>query len=200
MSQIALLKPSLPFQNNLLLSPSDYRFIADRKLLAPFETLHCNEDSVVLSGNMMGGKPVLIKLLFADFNPKEHRIVYNSKVADMIESIDEKPVHGTHFESPKRAISGIKFCIGDDEFDAPEAAFQNIYEFYLCEGSGFNRPIQAFTSMNQEYVYLYFVGGNASDTYFGKLAFNQEEYVTRIITGYGPLHLHAAFHDGFIGF
>lgn len=187
-------------QKNLLHAPSDYRFMADRKLLTQFERLHCDKDSVILTGNMMGNKPVVIKIRFADFEPKEHDIIYQNDALGFIESIDGKPVHGDNYEDPKRAIAEIKFCIGNEEWAAPTEAFQNMFQPMICNGSGFDRPIQAFTSMNQEYMYIYFFGGSAAGTYFAKLVFDQEKYVTRIITDYSPLSLHSSFHDGFIGF
>ena len=43
-------------------------------------------------------------------------------------------------------------------------------------------------------------GGENANTYFSKLVFDRQHYLTRIIADYVPLSTYGCFRDDFIGF
>lgn len=187
-------------QENKLLRPSDARFIANRKLLTPFETQHCSKDSIVLSGRIRKNDEMRIVVRFEAFHPDQHLIKYRDSRQEILASIDGKRPYGSAYELPTESIASIELNVSGKTIAIPKEAFGNLYEVFKCNGSGFEMPITAYSSLNQEYVYLYLMGGRASETYFSKLVFNHQGYVTRILCDYEALSRHASFHEDFIGF
>lgn len=187
-------------QENHLLHPSDARFIANRKLLTSFETQHCSKDSIVLSGPIRKNDEMRIVVRFEAFHPDQHLIKYRDSRQEVLASIDGKRPYGSAYELPTESIASIELNVFGKTVAIPKEAFGNLYEVFKCNGSGFEMPITAYSSLNQEYVYLYLMGGRASETYFSKLVFSRQGYVTRILCDYEALSRHASFHKDFIGF
>jgi hypothetical protein len=55
-----------------------------------------------------------------------------------------------------------------------------------------------YESLNGEMLYLY--GGIAAGTYFSKLVFDHQGYVTRMVVDYVPLSRHSSFRRSFLRF
>ena len=70
----------------------------------------------------------------------------------------------------------------------------------MCNNYLFLRQIEAYESLNREFIYLYICGGNAAETYLAKPIFDHKEYKTKITTNYYPLSNHGSYRESIIGY
>jgi hypothetical protein len=82
----------------------------------------------------------------------------------------------------------------------PKTAYQNLFEPNTCSDSHFDRKIETYSSLDGQFIYVYIYGGNAAGSYFAKLIFNKEKYLTKIVADYYSLSIHSSFRESFIGY
>jgi hypothetical protein len=75
-----------------------------------------------------------------------------------------------------------------------------LYNGNICSNFSLFKQIEAYESLNGEFIYIYLFGGNSAGTWFAKLIFDHDKYVTRIVTDYYPLSIHGSFKSSFIGY
>ncbi len=117
--------------------------------------------------------------------------------------IDGQIPYGGFYGTPKTEIDQLNIEINDKEVLIPNSAFSNFYSPNTCEDHpvvSFVRKPEAFISLDGKYLYLYFEGGNAAGTYFTKLVFDKENYLTKIAADYYPLSIYGSFGREFLGY
>ena len=114
------------------------------------------------------------------------------------ESIDGKFPYGGLYGRINRELSNINFKINSQQLELDKDAIPSINEPMFCEGSMLGNGIEAY--QDGENIYIYISGGNAADTYFGKLVFDQTGFVTSIMVDYVSMSRYGCFSDEFLGF
>ena len=185
--------------NNLLEKPSDSCFISNRKLLRKINNLYCDSSKIELDDTLRNGKQCNITISTGEFKTIEHQIEAN-KDTSSITKIDNQHPYGGEYQIPSIEIKQIKIQIEGRSIHIPKEAYSNFYFPLINQNNGFARKIEAYESLNGEYIYIYIYGGNAGSTYFAKLIFNKTNYLTKIACDYYALSIHGAFRKNFIGF
>ena len=185
--------------SNLLKNESDKCFISNRNLLNKLNLKFCNDSSVIISDKLLNGKQCEITINTSAFNCKKHQILTNSDTTS-IESIDGQFPYGGNYSLPLIQISELKITIQGKALKIPKMAYSNLYEPNLCKNNGFLRKIEAYESLNGQYLYIYIYGGNVAGTYFSKLIFDKTKYITKIECDYCPLSIYSSFRKNFIGY
>jgi len=180
---------------NLLEKPSDIQFISNRKLLPKLKNNYCNSRITSISGILKTGEKCSIKIKKQVFNPKQHRIIYDS--INEYHIIDGDTGWGG---LPEYEIKTLSVKINNKELFIPKFAYETLYDLNICHNDGFHKKIEAFTSIDGQFIYIYIYGGFASGNYFAKLIFDKEKYLTKIVADYYALSIHSAFRYGFVGY
>lgn len=183
----------------LLAHPSDSCFIANRLLLKKFDQVACDSKKILLKHQLKNGKTCHINVQTTEFEENAHTFVTNKDSTQLL-LIDDKFPFGGWTHIPKNQIKTITILIDSFLLTVPQNAYIDLFNLSMCEYSTFIRGIEAYESLNGEYIYLYIYGGNAADTFFCKLIFNQHKYLSRIVSEYVSLSLHHSFRESFIGF
>ena len=184
---------------NLLENPADKCFISNRKLLKKLNKKSCDSTSLYIHDTLMNGENCKINITLGNFEEVKHHILSNED-STAIENIDGQFPYGGQYGIPRREIRNIYIEVGGSALKIPIEAYSNFYNPYLCENRMLSWSINAFESINGDYIYLYIMGGNAAGTYFAKLIFDKTKYLSRIVSDYYPLSIHGSFREGFIGF
>lgn len=184
---------------NLLIEPADSCFISNRKLLRKFKTEYCDSSMITIRDDFSDGDQCLITLKTEVFEPDKHMINTNED-SSYVKEIDGQFPFGGQYHIPITNISKLEIKINGNQIKLPDHIYKNLYDPNLCEEDPFMRSIEAYESLDGQFLYLYIFGGNAAGTYFAKLIFNKNEYKTKIISDYYPLSIHGSFRKGFIGF
>ena len=186
-----------------LTNSSDLKFISDRRLLSKLENKICNIDNydVKIFDKLKTNEKVEIYIKVGKFNPKSHNITYMDSTKYFVKSIDGQEPLGTAGSMPLKEISELKILIDNKEIKIPKSAFSNIFYPRLCEEKeSFHKNVEVYNSISGKYLYIYFYGGQSASTYFGKLVFDKEKYLTKIFAGYYELGTSSSFRENFIGF
>lgn len=185
--------------NSVLEKPDYIKHITDRSKLWKLPNKICWENYVLIEGTEANGTNYKIELKGAEFDSTKHEVVFDG--SGMIKSIDSRFPFGASnnlMTLPEKEIKEIIIEINHEPISVPKSAYNNLYEPEFCFFGGWRKKTEAF--LNQDYVYVYIFGGNASNSYMAKLVFNKEEYITSIIVDYYPLSCFGSFWDGFIGY
>lgn len=175
-------------------------FISDRNLLSKKKNTICSEKHIQFLDTLKNGDSLIVDIHFEAFNNTKH--TFEKDDNGFNKSIDGMIPYGGQYNMPTEQIASISITINDEHINIPEKAFMNLYFIDKCKyGPGnFSRPIEVYESINGDYIYVYFYGGEASDTWFGKLIFDREKYRGQIISDYGSLSIHGSFGEHFMGF
>jgi len=184
---------------HLLEKPTDSCFISDRNLLKPLRIKSCDSSRVLIEDQLQNGKTCKIRISTRDFQVSKHSIEANED-STSIKEIDGQHPFGAPYDIPKVEMAVIEMEVNGVKLKIPHKAYGNFFEPAMCGNHGFVRPIEAYESLNGEFIYLYIYGGNAAGTYFAKLIFDHKEYRTRMVSDYHPLMIHGSFRESFIGF
>jgi hypothetical protein len=184
---------------NLLDKPSDKCFISNRNLLKRLKIVYCDSSKVVIEDQLKNGKTCEITVLTGEFQVSKHSIETNMD-SSSIKTIDGQYPYGGQYGIPEVEIKKIEIEVNGLKLEIPTKAYSNFYYPLMCDNYGFDRQIEAYESLNGQYIYLYVYGGYAAGTYFAKLIFDHKEYKTKIASDYYPLSIHGSFHKSFIGF
>jgi hypothetical protein len=184
---------------HLLEKPTDSCFISNRNLLNRLKTISCDSSKIVIEDKLKNGKVCNIHVSTKEFQASKHSIKTNED-STSIKEIDGQYPFGGQYGVPEIEISLIEIEINGEKLKIPQKAYGNFFHPVVCDNYGFVRQIEAFESLNGEFIYLYIYGGNAAGTYFTKLIFDHKEYRTKIASDYYPLSIHSSFRKSFIGF
>jgi len=144
-------------------------------------------------------KAVYIKV--GTFNQEEHDIEYMEDSKYFVRSIDGQRPLGLEGAMPLKELSEIKIVIDNKEVEIPASAYSNIFYPRLCNGGDyFDHKVEVYNSISGKYLYVYFYGGESASTFFGKLVFDKEKYITKIFTEYNILGSSCSFRKEFLGF
>lgn len=174
------------------------KYITNRKFLTKIESIMCKDSSNIFFYKKLENNSVIdVKIKFKKFNAKKHSI----KEIDDVNHIDSQIAFGAYYGTPKLEIDCFKIIVNGKSVIIPESVYKKFYEVTQCEGYLFYEPVQVYSSNDGKYIFVYLKGGNAADTYFAKLIFNQEKYITEIVADYLTLLEWRAFNNkDFIGF
>jgi hypothetical protein len=184
---------------NLLAKPSDKYFISNRNILPKIKLISCDSIKTEFKDTLKTGEICLIKISTRKFHPEKNTIVKYGEY-DQIKSINGTFPYGGHYTLPEREIEKFEILINGRPLTIQKKIYSDLFNPNLCENFGYYRQIEAYASLDGKFIYVYIFGGNAAGTYFTKLIFDKEKYLTRIIADYYPLSIHSSFRKDFIGF
>lgn len=183
----------------LLDKPSDKCFISNRNLLKQLKIVSCDSSNLVIEDQLKNGKSCKINVSTGEFQVSKHSIETNMD-SSSIKKIDGQYPYGGQYGIPEVEIKKIEIEVNGLKLKIPTNAYGNLFYPMMCDNYRFVRQIEAYESLNGEFIYLYVYGGNAAGTYFAKLIFDHKEYKTKIASDYYPLSIHGSFRESFIGF
>jgi len=186
-------------ENNLE-NTEDKKYITDRKLLKPIEVSKCDSNYILFSDIQINNNTYEIELFASKFIERQHEVIFRKSNNDYkdYESIDGKFPYGGLYGSINRELSKINFKINNKQLEIDKDVIPSINEPMFCERSMLGNGIEAY--QDDENIYIYISGGNAADTYFGKLVFNQTGFVTSIMVDYVPMSMYGCFGNEFLGY
>ena len=193
----------LDYVINRILPDTTYKkYITDRTLLRKLKTTTCLDDLVRVNDRLDDGRLVKITLRTAPLDTNRHTVQLGLDDRNhIVEYVDGRTPYGADYwhdnYSPDR-FDEIEISIADKALAIPEKAFSNLYEPNLCFLNGWTRPLEVYAEKSRIYIYL--VGGNAATTYFAKIIFDNDQYVTTLVADYGPLPCYGSFRPDFPGF
>jgi hypothetical protein len=184
---------------HLLAKPSDKYFISNRNILPKVKHISCDSIKTEFKDTLKTGEICHIKISTRKFQPEKNKIVKHTEY-DQVKSINGTFPYGGQYTLPEREIEKFEFFLNGRPLTIPKSIYSDLFNPNLCENFGYYRQIEAYTSLDGKIIYVYIFGGNAAGTYFTKLIFDKEKYLTRIIADYYPLSIHSSFRKDFIGF
>ena len=141
-----------------------------------------------ISDTMSNGDRIAITVRSKAFEFSKHHVKRDSVYAEFCcDSIDGRFPHGAMGDGPVTEIISIDILFNEKPIRIPRFAYEDLYDPNICEEQNFERGIEAYLSMNGEYIYVYLYGGEAASNYFAKLVFDHEKYITRIVADYGDM-------------
>jgi len=192
----------LDYALNNIIKQNEIIYISDRTLLKSLPVNTCFDNYIEMIGIINKNKKITIELKTQEFDSTKNKIEkYNQEwLNNYTEKINGLYPYGGTYSNPKFEFSKFQITIDGKTLSIPDSVFKNLYDPNFCEFGGFVKNIQAFTSLNEEYIYLYIYGSNAAGSYFSKLIFDHKKYVTKWVVNYGPLSNFGCFRESFIGF
>ena len=185
---------------NQLEKPEHKKYLTDRKLLRPLTRIKCDSNHILIRDTLLNGQSCEIEIFAKKFIEKNHDVKFRnieSGYKDYL-SIDGKFPYGGLYGNIKTELSKIDLTIGNRKIKLNKATMPSINEPELCNRSMLENGIEAYQDDN--YLYIYVSGGSAADTYFGKLIFNQTEFVTSIFIDYVPMSMYGSFGKEFLAY
>jgi hypothetical protein len=183
-----------------LAHPGDRQFIANRDLLRSLCVSVCSQDSVIIHDSLADGTPLYLALYASAFDPSAHRYQYFPGPDSLLRSIDSLPAYGAVEALPSQRLDSLVIRLDGRPLVIPAEAYRCFYQPNFCQLGLFQQPVAAYPSLDGRYLYLYLYGGQGAGTYFAKLAFDRERYLTHLITEYAALRQHQAFRIDFLGY
>lgn len=186
--------------NRILPDTSYTKYLTDRTLMRKLKLTACQDGLVKVEDKLDDGRTIMLSFITSSLDTNAHAIERKGRSGYIVESIDGKyPYGANHWNEnykPQR-FNLVEILAGGEELTVPEDAFSNLYNVTQCRSDGWSwmRPIEVYTEDDQIYIYLY--GGNAADTYFAKVVFNKDKYITTLVADYGPLPCYGAFRPNF---
>ncbi|MFK7971722.1 MAG: hypothetical protein AB8F95_15250 [Bacteroidia bacterium] len=183
----------------IITNPEDKKFISDITQLQPVRLVSC--DSMAISyEDSVDEKRISLTLSLKRFDKKKHAITYNEN-GDR-ELIDGKEPWGGFYTYPETEIDALMISV-NGKFISMKDELRDLFNFDMCDSdsrSYFNpNPLLKYDKENKVF-YLYVKGGNAADSYFGKIIFDEGGYLKRYLVHYGQLSKTGSFGEGFKGF
>jgi len=182
---------------HLLRDSSDVQYISDRNVTPKLRYTTCTDTSTIISDTLVTGEKIEIHVTTKRFVRTEHVIKWRH---DYIKTIDSLDPWGVLAEFPRKEIASFSITVDEKHILIPAKAYANLYEINTCKTVGMFRLIEAYSSADGQYIYVYFFGGNAAGTYHAKLVFDKNQYITSIIADYYALSIHGSFRENFVGF
>lgn len=186
-------------EKGLAQSP-DLMFVTHRELLRPLCVSVCSRDSVIIHDTLSDGTDFRLALYASTFEPDSHRYAYFEGPDSLIESIDERPAYGAVDHLPTKQLDSLDLRIDGRSLMVPRSAYRCFYDVNLCQLEYFLQPVMAYPSLDEQYFYLYLYGGEGASTYFTKLVFDRERYLTRLVAEYAILSRSQSLRPDFVGF
>lgn len=187
---------------HLITNPNDKYFISNRRKLRKLKTISCDSTGIFIKDKLSDGKRCEVKMEVQPFDSLKHEIVkrWIDKENYSISSIDGEYPYGGEYAFPDFEITKLSIKINGLEVYVPYSAYQNLFDVNVCNFDSFERPVEVYESLNGKYIYVYIYGGVNASTYYAKLVFNRERYITRIIADYYALSIHHSFWPNFFGY
>ena len=187
---------------NFLINPSDIQYISNRTILPKIKQTTCDSVQSKINGILPTGETIEVQIQTGQFDSTNHTISrYKEEVyGDAIEKIDGQIPYGGGFDIPNNEIHNFSIKINGKKLKIPKTAYQNLFAPNICNETHFDRKIEAYTSIDGQFIYIYIYGGDGASTYFAKLIFNKEKYLTKIVADYYSLSIHSSFRNSFIGY
>lgn len=99
-------------------------------------------------------------------------------------------------------IQSLRITVDGKPLEIPAYAYQNLIDPMLSPPNYQSRPkpMLLYQSLDGRYLYLYTDGSNAAGSYFAKLVFDHERFITQIVAPYYVQSMYGTFgqfHPGF---
>jgi hypothetical protein len=133
-------------------------------------------------------------LFFSPYDSVSLRVDYNF-VKDTV--FPKERYGSTRFKSQK--ISFIKLNFDNVEHIINPSVFDGFYEVWAIDNYGITKPIEVYTSLNKEYVYMYVYGSGEGGLYLSKLIFSKKGFESKIVVGYFDFLESGGIADKYIG-
>jgi len=174
------------------------RYITNKKLLNKISVKSFKKYSYIyFYDKLENGTKISIKINFKKFDKTKHSI----NIKDGYVEIDSLTPIGSYYEIPKLEIDCIEIKVNKKEVIIPKSSYIDLYEVTQEKFKQFYKPIEAYSSHDGEFIFIYIFGGNAADSFFSKLIFNKEKFITRITADYKQLlEWHTFNNDNFLGY
>lgn len=196
---------------------SHLKFISNRNILPQIKRKSCDTTQVVFQDSLKGLGKIHFKISLGKFDEVTNQITLLEKEGYGCRLINGKNPYGADFcysitngkipykedeiPLPYEEIKSIEITFNGTKKTIPNEIYNDLFDFYTCEGEYSKRQMELYSSLNGDYIYLYIYGGSAASSYFTKLIFDKEgKYITRIIADYRDLLETRSFREGFIGF
>ncbi|WP_459209977.1 hypothetical protein [Aquimarina rhabdastrellae] len=160
------------------------KYITNRNLLKKIVNIECR-DSLYTSfnGKLKNGTEIKVNIKYKKFDSKKHKI----ELRNNLNYFDGEIGFGAYYRIPSLEIDNIDLIINNRKVFIPREAFNNFFDVNQCESFLFYKPVEIFSSKDGKYIFIYLYGGIAANTYFAKLIFNENEYITQIVADYREL-------------
>lgn len=181
--------------------PGDSIYISNRKLLPIIKRKSCNNEDILFLDSISNNETIELEILLEGFNVNSNKIT-NDENGLCCTLINDRYPYGSEYMIPSTTISNIRLEVDGKEIIIPDSAYSDLFNIRTCmsDENGFFRGAEVYTSISEEYIYLYLYGGGEASTYFTKLIFNKKSYLTRIIVTYSDLVDTRSLRKSFIGY
>lgn len=196
-SDSAFLEYAIQF---LLAEPQDIMFVSNRDLLKSLCVSFCSKQQVEIHDTLDGGRVAKVEVFTRSFDSLAHDFMYYEGDDSLIKAIDGMRVYGAVDQKPTTLVDSMSIQIGKRKLKIPKEAYEDLYDPNLCNAGFFHRPVGAFPSLSEDYLYVYIYGGKSSGIYFAKLIFDKKRYIKKIVAEYEDLIQYGAIREDFIGY
>ncbi|MEM7658129.1 MAG: hypothetical protein AAF399_18525 [Bacteroidota bacterium] len=188
----------------ILTKPEERRYFSDIRELEPVEMVAC--DSLFIHyQDTLDGQAVELKLSLQAFDPETNEITYDEPEGGGtpdVHQIDGKRPWGGEYMLPNLEVSSAQLSINGQRLDLI-GELEDLFDLWMCEfeyGEYFQpMPFLVYDRANNVF-YLYLRGGEAASTFFGKLIFNEQQFIGRYLLDYVELSQTASLRRSFRGF
>ncbi len=206
---IAQPAPGWPHKKELyacLNNSADSVYIQDRAALQELAGSSCTKTEVRYHSVTKQGELIQIGIKTKPFVASMHQlkltdtsyvVAHGKKKVDsvwVINNIDNVRVYGIQGNKPKTELSTFVILRNNKMIQFPKQFYTDFYNAVLCEHE---RSIEAYITLDGEYLYVYMHGGNDNQaSYTVKFIFDRTKYITRIVNTH-PCLRDFDFIDGF---
>lgn len=183
-------------------NPADKKYISNRNLLYQLRNNDCDSSSSLVWDTLKNGDVYQIYISSRSYIAKEH-VSKKHEEYDYYVDIDGQVPYGGFHGIPTTEIDTLYISINGKYLNIPRSAYSNFYGPNICHEIPrirLIRTIEAYVSLDSQYLYVYLNGGNAANTYFSKLVFDTNGFITKIATSYVALSTYGSFGPDFLGY
>lgn len=172
------------------------KYITNRKLLNKINLKkYRRNESIHYYGVLNNGKQIELKIKFKKFYKKNHKVIENK----ILESIDGLIPYGAFYGLPLYEIKSFSLTVNNRKIKIDSSVYRKFYGMF--EGRRKTLPIELYSSFDGSFIFVYIDAGNAADSYFAKLIFDNNKYLTEIVATYEELLNWRKFgNSNFLGF
>lgn len=160
------------------------KHISNRFTLNQVDFNSCNESTIEFKSSPASSNRFHIIIKKQNFQKDLHDIsTRDDEYGNPVILIDGTEFYGTSPGNlPETEISSIRIILSENEILIPESAYSDLYNPSFCSNDILF--IEAYESVDQEYLYVYMSGSDAGGSYDVKWIFSHEEYVGRLVAPY----------------
>lgn len=187
-------------RGELLERPEFEKHLIDKRSLKKLKSITCLHNYAIISDIINDNDRCRIEIESKSFKVSDQKIVRDS--SNNIISINGNYPYGEWFADDNKTvecITNLSININGEKKWYRIDSIVGLYDPNFCESAGWNKKIEVYENGN--YIYVYIQGGNAAGTYYSKLIFDYQNFITSITVDYYYLSVTGSFSGAhFIGF